>query len=151
MHCPYCNGTETRVVNTTSDLDNDEIRRRRECQNCGSRFTTVERVRLQLPLVVKEGHDRKEPFDRNKLKQGIDIACAKRPISNTDVERLIDTVENKVRQSGQDTVSSKIIGRHVIEGLRHLDEIAYLRYAIVFLGLENLTAVRDEIDQIISA
>ncbi len=151
MHCPYCDGIDFRVVNTTSDPDNDEIRRRRECQHCRNRFTTVERVRLQLPLVIKEGTGRKEPFDRDKLRQGIDIACAKRPVSSVEIERLIDVIESKLRQTAQDTVSSKIIGRYVIEGLKELDEIAYLRYAIVFLGLENLSAVRDEIDRILTA
>lgn len=151
MRCPYCHSTETRVINTTSDFDNDEIRRRRECQACENRFTTVERVRLQLPLVLKEGSGRKEPFDRQKLRQGIDIACAKRPVSSVAIERLLDGIEGQLRQESQDIISSKVIGRAVIQGLRDLDEIAYLRYAIVFLGLENLSAVRDEIDTMLDA
>ncbi|MGF1504373.1 MAG: transcriptional repressor NrdR [Chloroflexi bacterium] len=152
MRCPNCGATETRVSDTTSDPFRSEIRRRRTCQTCGERFTTLERIRMEMPLIVKEGPDglpiRREPYDRDKVRRGILIACAKRPISRAAVDRLIDTVEEELRQSGRDEIASHEVGELVIAGLRELDEIAYIRYAIVFLGLEDLTAVRQEIDRL---
>jgi len=109
---------------------------------------------MQLPLVRKESQDgvstRREPFDRQKLRQGIDIACAKRPIPPSAIDRLLDDIEARLLTEGGDEVSSRHIGELVIQGLRALDDIAYIRYAIVFLGLGNLTAVRDEIDNLLS-
>lgn len=153
MHCPYCGATESRVIDTTQDPEHDEIRRRRHCQVCGKRYSTIERVRAELPLVVKEGvtasAPRREPFDRSKLQRSILTACAKRPISEAAIDRLISGIEARLRAESAREVSSRTIGELVIEGLRDLDEIAYIRYAIVFLELDDLSAVQSEIGRIV--
>jgi len=150
MRCPYCGQAESRVVDTLSHLASDEIRRRRECQNCRRRFATAERVTLRLPLVVKDKPDgmpsRREPFDALKLQQGIQIACAKRPIAQAAIDRLVEAIESHLEEHSQPEIASREIGKLVIAGLREMDEIAYLRYAIVFLGLDDLASVKSEID-----
>jgi transcriptional repressor NrdR len=153
MHCPYCGALGSRVVDTSSDSASFEIRRRRECQSCERRFTTVERVRMGLPMVVKEGVDgspsRREPFDRDKLRRGIEMAFAKRPVPQAALDRLVESIETQLLERGCEAIASQEIGQMVIAGLCELDEIAYIRYAIVFLGLEDLTAVRQEIDRLL--
>ncbi len=153
MRCPYCGGTESRVVDTTTDSDSDEIRRRRLCQACGRRYSTVERVRAELPRVIKDAAGsvpaRREPFDRDKLRRSVLIACAKRPISEAAVDRLIAGIEARLRAENVSEVPSRVIGEMVIDGLRDLDQVAYIRYAIVFLGLDDLAAVRCEIDRLL--
>jgi transcriptional repressor NrdR len=153
MRCPYCDAFDSFVISTRSFEAEGEIRRRRECGNCGERFTTVERLRASLPLVVKSSADggtaRRERFDRDKLQESIQLACHKRPISSSAIERLVDTIQAQVEGQRSGEVPSRVIGEMVIEGLRGLDEVAYIRYAIVFLGLEDLLAVRDEIDRLL--
>jgi transcriptional repressor NrdR len=154
MKCPYCGASVTRVVDTTSDSIHEEIRRRRQCQVCDRRFSTVERVRMGLPIVVKEEADgspaRREPFDVEKLRWGIQVACAKRPIPQAAIDRLVSSIEAQVLERGVEEISSHDIGEMVIAGLCELDEIAYIRYAIVFLALGDLTAVRGEIDRLLA-
>ncbi len=155
MRCPSCSATESRVVDTTSDAAPDEIRRRRECLRCGKRFTTVERIRSTLPLVVKAGlHEgaeaRREPFDAEKLRHGIAIACAKRPIPSAAIDRMVDNIETRLEAMAAEEVPSHLIGEMVLDALRELDGVAYIRYAVVFLGLDDLTAVRDEIDRLLA-
>jgi transcriptional repressor NrdR len=153
MRCPYCDAFDSFVISTRSFESGGEIRRRRECRACGERFTTVERVRASLPLVVKSSGDggagRRERFDRDKLRESIQLACHKRPISSSAIERLVGSIQAQVEGQGSGEVPSQAIGEMVIDGLRGLDEVAYIRYAIVFLGLEDLLAVRDEIDRLL--
>ena len=154
MRCPHCGASQSRVVDTTSDPSNDEIRRRRVCLNCDQRFSTVESVRSGLPLVVKDRvsgvPSRRESFDAEKLRQSILIACAKRPIPAPAVDRLVGGIESYFRAESIAEISSCEIGQMVIDGLRSLDEIAYIRYAIVFLELDDLASVRDEIDRVLN-
>ena len=154
MQCPYCDAADSRVVDTTADPARREIRRRRECKVCERRFSTVERWRVQMPLVIKYqiGSEqlRREPFSTEKLRSGIQVACAKRPISQAAIDRLVASVEAQLQERGGGEVSSHEIGEMVIAELRELDEIAYIRYAIVFLGLEDLAAVRNEIDRLLT-
>ncbi|MBN1427491.1 MAG: transcriptional repressor NrdR [Anaerolineae bacterium] len=151
MRCSCCGTGNTRVVATTTHSAGGEIRRRRQCQNCGHRFTTIERVPVELPIVVKDGVPlRREPFSRDKLKQGIELACAKRPVSQAAIERLVEGIESYLEENNIGEVSSRTIGQRVIDGLRTLDEVAYLRYAIVFLNLEDLASVRCEIDRLLA-
>ena len=145
MNCPYCDGNKTRVIDTARDARG--VRRRRECLICGQRFNSVERATLTTPLVVKSD-GRREEFDRDKLLQGIRVACAKRPVAAQAVEGLVDRVEAELRAIGRAEVNSKIIGDIVIEGLKELDKVAYIRFAIVYLGLDDLEAVRSEIDRL---
>ena len=145
MKCPYCGELDSRVVDTRAA--GDGIRRRRECKTCGKRFTTYEQVAVTLQVVKSDG--RREPYDRQKLLDGIRIACAKRPILMADIERLVDRVEDYVFGLGKAEVSSQIIGSKVLEYLKELDEVGYIRFATVYLELANLEAIRNEIDRLL--
>ena len=147
MRCPYCQASDSRVVDTFRDKTG-RVRRRRECRVCKRRFSTIEQWIQQLPLVVKSDGTR-EPFDREKILRGLRIACWKRRVSATDLERLVDDVEEYILSLGRSEVESRIIGDRVIEGLKRLDPVAYSRYAIVYLGLEDLSEVRREIDRLL--
>jgi len=145
MKCPYCGELDSRVVDTRAA--GDGIRRRRECKTCGKRFTTYEQVAVTLQVVKSDG--RREPYDRQKLLDGIRIACAKRPIAMADIEGLVDQVEDYVFGLGKAEVSSEVIGSKVLELLKELDEVGYIRFATVYLELANLEAVRNEIDRLL--
>lgn len=147
MRCPYCQNEETRVLDTTHDTRGG-IRRRRECSACHQRFSTYERPILATPLVVKRDGTREE-FDREKLMRGIRIACAKRPVSAAEIERLVGEIESSLQQMSRSEVSSRVIGDMVIAGLKDLDQLAYIRYAIVYLHLNDLHAIRKEIDRLL--
>ncbi len=147
MQCPYCGSGKLKVLDTT-DIKNG-IRRRRECQACGERFTTYERSLAATPVLIKENGNREE-FDREKLKRGIWNACAKRPIPAAEIERLAMRIEAYLQSLGRSEVSSRVVGDMVIDGLKNLDPIAYIRYAIVYLGLDNLLSVRSEIDKLLA-
>ena len=146
MRCPYCSTEETRVIDTRRDLQGN-MRRRRECVACSERFSTIERPIITDPMVIKRD-GRREPFDRYKLLSGLQIACARRAVSMEALERIVDQVEYTIRQNNRAEILSRTIGDLVIEELRKLDEVAYMRYAIVYLGLSDLEAVRDEIDRL---
>jgi transcriptional repressor NrdR len=134
------------VIDTTHDARG--IRRRRVCDKCEHRFSTVERAILTTPLVVKRD-GRREEFSREKLLSGLRIACTRRPVSADDLERLVDLIENHIRQLGKAEVPSRVVGDLIIEELKELDPVSYIRYAIVYLGLEDLDAVRAEIDRLL--
>ena len=124
------------------------IRRRRECEKCQQRFSTYERPILATPLVVKRDGTREE-FDREKLMRGIRIACAKRPVSAAEIDRLVGEIEASLQQLGRAEVSSRVIGDMVIAGLKDLDQLAYVRYAIDYLHLNDLQSIRKEIDRLL--
>ena len=149
MHCPYCQNERSKVVDTTHDARGG-IRRRRECLKCQQRFSTYERPILATPLLIKQDNTREE-FDREKLIQGIRIACAKRPVSAADIDRLVGEIESSLQGLGRSEVSSRFVGDMVISGLKKLDHIAYIRYAIVYLGLDDLTSIRGEIDRLLES
>ncbi len=146
MKCPYCGDIHTRVVDTIRK--EQSIRRRRECQACQKRFNTEERVILNTPLVIKRD-DRRDEFNREKILSGLRIACARRPISADALERVVDRVEEHIYRTGQAEISSREIGDLVIEELKALDPVSYIRYAIVFLGLEDLEEVRTEVNRLL--
>ena len=147
MRCPYCKHEQSRVVDTSHDARGG-VRRRRQCENCGQRFSTYERPMLATPTVIKQDGTREE-VDREKLIRGIRIACAKRPVSANDIERLVGEIETKLQAMERSEVSSRIVGDMVIAGVKELDQIAYIRYAIVYLGLDDLHAIRKEIDRLL--
>ncbi len=147
MHCPYCQGKRTRVIDTSRDTRGG-VRRRRVCLACEQRFSTYERAVLASPMVVKQDGTREE-FDRQKLMHGIKIACAKRPVPAADIERLVGEIESTLQAMGKPEVSSRVVGDMVIAGLKDLDQVAYIRYAIVYLGLDDLDAIRSEMDQLL--
>lgn len=146
MKCPFCSSNRTKVVDTRRDVQGN-VRRRRECRKCNERFTTLERAIVTSPLVVKRD-GRREEFDSQKLLSGLRIACAHRPISAEDLDHILDRVEYMIRKSGRSEVASRTIGDLVIDELRQLDEVAYIRYAIVYMGLSDLESVRAEIDRL---
>ena len=147
MRCPYCQSDDSKVIDTTHD-SHGGIRRRRECKNCKQRFSSFERPILATPLIIKQDGTREE-FDPVKLERGIRIACAKRPVSADDIERLVGGVESELQKKGKAEVSSRVVGDLVINGLKELDHIAYIRYAIVYLRLHDLHALRNEIDRLL--
>ena len=147
MRCPYCQFHDSKVLDTSHD-SHGGIRRRRECFRYKQRFSTYERPILTIPLVVKQDGTREE-FDREKLVRGIRISCAKRPVTAEDIERLVAHVESELQKIGKAEVSSRVVGDMVIRGLKEMDQIAYIRYAIVYLRLDDLGAIRKEIDNLL--
>ncbi|HSQ38573.1 MAG TPA: transcriptional regulator NrdR [Anaerolineales bacterium] len=147
MRCPYCQHDDSKVLDTSHD-NHGGIRRRRECLKCGQRFSSYERPILATPLIVKQDGAREE-FDREKLARGIRISCAKRPVSAADIERMIGQVESDLQKMGKAEVSSRVVGDLVIHGLKEMDQIAYIRYAIVYLRLDDLHALRNEINRLL--
>jgi transcriptional repressor NrdR len=147
MRCPYCHNDDSKVLDTSHD-SHGGIRRRRECLKCGQRFSSYERPILATPLIVKQDGMREE-FDREKLARGIRISCAKRPVSAADIERLIGQVESDLQKLGKAEVSSRVVGDMVINGLKEMDQIAYIRYAIVYLRLDDLHSLRNEINRLL--
>ncbi len=147
MRCPYCRSHRTRVIDTTHDARGG-VRRRRVCLACKQRFSTYERPVLATPLLIKQDGTRQE-FDRDKLARGIRIACAKRPVSAADIDRLVGEIESTLQSMGKAEVSSRVVGDMAIAGLKELDHIAYIRYAIVYLGLDDLRSIRNEIDRLL--
>ncbi len=147
MRCPYCQHSDSKVIDTTHD-SHGGIRRRRECKHCKQRFSSFERPILATPLIVKQDGMREE-FNPEKLERGIRIACAKRPVSAEDIERLVGQVESDLQKLGKAEVSSRVVGDLVINGLKELDQIAYIRYAIVYLRLDDLHALQNEIKRLL--
>jgi len=145
MKCPFCASTDSRVLDTREV--GDGIRRRRECQGCKQRFTTYEQVaKVNLLVVKRDG--RREPFDRQKLFDGVLRACTKRPISTEDIEQLVTNVETGLYNLGKAEVPSRLIGEMVIDRLRELDEVAYVRFASVYRSFSDLEALKREVDDL---
>jgi len=148
MRCPYCQHKKSKVVDTTKDAPGG-IRRRRECLQCGERFSTLERAILSVPLLIKQDGTREE-FNRDKLIRGIHIACAKRPVSAADIDRLIGEIESTLQRMGKSEVSSRVVGDMAMRGLKELDHVAYIRYATVYLQLDDLQEIRTELDRLLT-
>ncbi len=146
MKCPYCGIRDSRVIDTRTS--GERIRRRRQCNDCGRRFTTYEYVALINPVVVKSD-GRREEFDREKLMLGIRKACAKRPISVKDLEKLVDQVEADMHHLGKVELDSRVIGRIVMERLKDIDAIAYLLFASVYMPITNLEEMKTEVDRLL--
>lgn len=126
------------------------MRRRRECENCHQRFSTYERAIMITPLIIKKDGTREE-FDREKLARGIRTACTKREVSAAAIEGLVDEVEHNLQQLGRSEITSRVVGDMVINGLKKIDLIAYIRYASVYLQMDDLHAIRDEIDRLLES
>jgi len=133
LRCPYCGDDGHRVIDSRVAKGSSEIRRRRECEECGRRFTTRERVEETLPKVIKRD-ERREEFDRAKLLRGLESACVKRPVSAAAVDRLVERVERRLQESGASEVSSREIGDRLLEGLVEIDTVAAVRFASVLHG-----------------
>lgn len=137
MRCPSCGDDANRVVDTRVSRDGEEIRRRRECEECGWRFTTRERIEQQVPKVIKRDQ-RREEYDRAKLLAGIASACVKRPVPVDEIERLVDRIERGLQESGEREVASRDIGDRVMSELQALDAVSALRFASVYRRFENI-------------
>ena len=131
MRCPFCAHDDTQVKDSRPTEDGSSIRRRRQCSSCGARFTTFERVQLREVVVVKSG-DRREPFERSKLEQSVALACRKRAIDQERLDQLISGIQRQVETSGDAEVASSRIGELVMDGLRQIDSVAYIRFASVY-------------------
>ncbi len=145
MKCPYCGHHRSRVLDTRDS--GDGIRRRRLCLNCQKRFTTYEQVSVAVHVIKSDG--RREPFDRTKLLNGLRMACAKRPIAMTELEGIVEQIEEYVYSSGQAEIPSKVIGNMVLDRLQEIDPVAYIRFATVYLELPDLDAVQAVIENLV--
>ncbi|WP_220202262.1 transcriptional regulator NrdR [Reticulibacter mediterranei] len=147
MKCPFCGGNESRVKDSR-DIG-DAIHRRRECEQCKGRFSTYERVE-KSPLMVIKRDQRREVFDRQKLSMGIRKACEKRPLPAVEIEKAVEEIEQELDRLGKQEVSSSVIGELVIERLRHLDKIAYIRFASVYRSFADVETMFEEIQELLS-
>jgi len=139
LRCPFCAHDDTQVKDSRPTEDSTAIRRRRQCEGCGARFTTFERVQLREITVVKSGETR-EPFDRIKIEQSVTLACRKRGVAPERIDQLVSGVQRQIETLGDSEVSSRAIGEMVMEGLRKLDSVAYIRFASVY---RDFTEARD--------
>lgn len=145
MQCPFCASLNSKVIDTRSAEGG--IRRRRECEDCGRRFTTYERVApLRLMVIKQDG--RRESFDRDKIVRGIQIACAKRPIETEAIEELVSGIESELYHRGSREVTSREIGEMVMHNLRKLDEVAYIRFATIYRRFADVEDLADEIESL---
>ncbi len=145
MHCPFCGHTETKVIDSRLAGEGRQIRRRRECLACAERFTTFEAAELLMPTVVK-GDRSREPFDESKLLTGMQKALEKRPVGGQAIEAAVARICHKLRSLGEREIASRAIGEMVMEELRHLDEVGYVRFASVYRSFQDVEAFHTEID-----
>ena len=145
MHCPFCNAIDTKVIDSRLVAEGNQVRRRRECITCAERFTTFETAELVMPRLVKQNGER-EPFNEEKLRSGILKALEKRPVSIELVDEAISRINHALRASGEREVPSKLVGEKVMQELRKLDEVAYVRFASVYRSFKDLNEFREVID-----
>jgi len=150
MKCPYCSLIENKVIDSRLSKDGRTIRRRRECSDCGRRFTTYEKLEEILPMVVKKD-GRREPFSRDKIIEGIKKACQKRPISVTQIEEFVDSLELYFQELGKKEIDSEEIGEKVINNLKEWDEVAYVRFASVYRQFKDISEFMAELEGILRA
>jgi transcriptional repressor NrdR len=148
MQCPYCNETDCRVVDSRLVSEGAVTWRRRECENCKRRFTTYERLENSLPTVVKKNGQR-EAFNREKLLRSLQVACNKRPVSVDVLDEVASQVERKLSEGGHREVSSQAIGLAVMEALKRIDEVAYVRFASVYKSFRDIDAFMTEMSQLV--
>jgi len=147
MHCPFCGHADTKVTDSRLAGEGHQVRRRRECLACAERFTTFETAELLMPQIVKSDRSR-EPFDEGKLRSGMLKALEKRPVAGEAVEEAIQRICHKLRGMGEREVQSRTLGELVMEELRHLDEVAFVRFASVYRRFQDVEAFRDEIERL---
>ena len=147
MHCPFCSFEDTKVIDSRLAGEGRQVRRRRECLSCGERFTTFETPELVMPYVTKRD-DRREPFDVSKLRNGFLSALQKRPVQTEDIERSIEHIAHVLQTLGEREVSSRLIGDLVMEELRRLDEVGYVRFASIYRSFQDITEFQREIERL---
>ena len=146
MRCPFCGNLEDRVVDSREGREGDVIRRRRECARCERRFTSYEKIELPTFQVVKRDQ-RREPFDRAKLMQGLQVACRKRPVPQAQLESIADAIEQSMADAGEREISTQRLGTMVMDRLRDLDPVAYVRFASVYRRFEDVDAFVKELNR----
>ena len=149
MKCPYCGSEDTRVTDSRPVEENNSIRRRRQCDHCGKRFTTYEKIETIPLVVIKKDHTRQQ-YDRSKIEAGVMRACYKRPIPVDDIKKMIDQVETELYSQGTGEVKSADIGEKVMDGLRGLDPVAYVRFASVYREFKDVGTFMDELKKMIN-
>ncbi len=147
MRCPFCSKEETKVIDSRLVSDGFQVRRRRECTQCKERFTTFESAELLVPRIIKSDNSR-EPFNEEKLRLGIQRALEKRPVSSDDIEKAISHIIHQLQATGEREVASKFVGSLVMEELKGLDKVAYIRFASVYLSFEDINEFSKEIEKI---
>jgi transcriptional repressor NrdR len=147
MHCPFCTHEETTVIDSRLAAEGQQVRRRRECLQCGERFTTFESAELLMPRIVKSDATR-EPFEEGKLRSGMLKALEKRPVSSEAVDAAVSHVCHKLRTLGEREVPARLIGELVMDELHRLDEVAYVRFASVYRSFQDVDAFREEIERL---
>ena len=147
MKCPYCKADDTGVVDSRLSEDGDSVRRRRECQECGKRFTTYERVELQMPMIVKQNGNR-TAYDREKIRTGFMRALHKRPVPTEYVDAAINRIEQRILALGEREIPSRVIGEMVMRELKKMDDVAYIRFASVYEDFQRVDDFRDAIQQV---
>ncbi len=146
MKCPFCGHDETQVKDSRPSEDNSSIRRRRQCPACAARFTTFERVQLRELMVIKKDESR-TVFDREKLVRSINISCRKRPVNNNKIELITNSIQRRLESSGETEIPTKVIGELVMDALKELDRVAYLRFASVYKDFQETDDFRKFIDK----
>ena len=147
MRCPFCSTEETKVIDSRLVSDGFQVRRRRECGQCHERFTTFETAELIVPKIIKNNGNR-EPFNEDKLRRGIQHALEKRPVSPDDVEKAISRIIHQLRATGEREVPSKLVGTLVMDELKNLDKVAYIRFASVYLSFDDINEFSQEIENL---
>ena len=147
MHCPFCGKQDTKVIDSRLASEGAQVRRRRECLDCNERFTTFESAELVMPRIIKSNNAR-EPFDEEKLIAGMTRALEKRPVMSDAVDGAISRLQHRLRASGEREIAARMLGEWVMNELRELDEVAYVRFASVYRSFEDVKAFREEIERL---
>lgn len=150
MKCPFCGDDNTRVIDSRPADDNEAIRRRRQCDECGKRFTTYEKVET-IPLIVIKKDKNRETYDRSKIESGVVRSCHKRPVSVDQIESCVDEIENKIFNLGVREIESKKIGEIVMDQIRELDQVAYVRFASVYREFKDADTFMSELKKLLDA
>ena len=149
MKCPFCNAADTRVIDSRPADDNASIRRRRQCETCGKRFTTYEKLETMPLMIVKKDNSR-EPYERSKIEAGIIRSCHKRPVSSEQISSLVDQIENALFSREDREISSSVIGEMVMEKLKDLDPVAYVRFASVYREFKDVDTFMQELTKLLN-
>lgn len=148
MKCPFCNESDTKVIDSRPADDNSSIRRRRQCEKCGKRFTTYEKLET-MPLMVIKKDDSRETYDRSKIESGVIHSCHKRPVSTQQIDKVIDEIENQIFNMEEKEVETTVIGELVMEKLKLLDEVAYVRFASVYREFKDVSTFMEELGKLL--
>jgi transcriptional repressor NrdR len=147
MHCPFCGKQDTKVIDSRLASEGAQVRRRRECLDCNERFTTFESAELVMPRIIK-GNNAREPFNEKKLTAGMMRALEKRPVKSEKVDAAISRLQHRLRASGEREIAARMLGEWVMNELRELDKVAYVRFASVYRSFEDVNAFREEIERL---